>query len=522
MNTLVSNVIDSFESILVGIQDYLRFNPKRLFDLETADSEGIFVTKDRGLVSVIALRGVTQLIGAQEYKNLVACWEEWLAPFAKSGHDFAFIYEEDTEGVVERLERNFDGIRQQSKRLGIDVSDIIDEKIERNVPYVHNDTAYLVVSTHLRAFRKFELKELRKKHKEEQSKTSGKGDELVAASEAMESAIYYDDMRLKHIEMVQNIYNKVVSTPQASTLCELLSTVSATRTIKRQLDSEGVAETWKPETLDIGEVIPKLPLNGKRRFDISHLLPRKLEDQLIEESENIGSRYAFIGNRFYSAISVERMAFERKPFADLVSILHENRMPFRIAIWLLGDGMKYREWNAQLAHNLKWLSRQNRNISEALDGLKTLADKGKAIVAPAISAVTWASAKELVTDSGKVKYDLELIRQRSVRLSTALQTWGDQQTSDRVGDTVEGVLSATAACLSQPIAPLHQYPLNEVLKCVRLNDRPLSGIRALCYCGRLVAQYSHFSKTVRYKAPMSRCLWGLWGMPSPQLLTCLI
>ena len=117
--------------------------------LTTVEDDTSFVTKDGGLMSLLSLRGHLRVVGAEELARLTEQLLSLLGSLLASGesHRVDLIFSGDPARTPEAIERLLEPSARTATRLGLDLRDLVAERVRHLPAYTHAETIYLVVWT---------------------------------------------------------------------------------------------------------------------------------------------------------------------------------------------------------------------------------------------------------------------------------------------------------------------------------------------------------------------------------------
>ena len=183
---------------------------------------------------------------------------------------------------------------------------------------------------------------------------------------------------------------------------------------------------------------------------LSGVLWPPLGKQLIpRDAENIDLRTCRIGDRIFSSIFVDLFPQEVQNFNKLFHRAVSAKVPWRMSFFVESNGLQGMSFKSLLAAILSFSSRYNRLISDAnkiLQHIHVATDD--AVVKLRIILTTWAP-----------EGDIPLLRNRAAELSKAVQGWGNCETSERCGDSFDGVISSALGMTMTPASTVSAAPL---------------------------------------------------------------
>ena len=170
--------------------------------------------------------------------------------------------------------------------------------------------------------------------------------------------------------------------------------------------------------------------------------------------ENIGLKYARIGDLIYAPLYIELFPKDIKPFYELFRRLLSAGLPWRISYFLGGDGIKISQSKNMLAQVLSFTSHHNKLIADAHRLLKTLHERSDdPIIKLQVCLTTWAPQNKP-----------DLLKERSAKLYKITQSWGNCQVGDISGDAFATTISSALAFTNKIAATASAAPLSDVIR----------------------------------------------------------
>ncbi|HCD7250454.1 TPA: ATP-binding protein, partial [Escherichia coli] len=136
----------------------------------------IFLTEQGHYASVFEVEGTYCQFNEQEalteeekrdpslFSNYIDRLQNLLnSEFKNVGHKLSFVFEKDPDKAEEELRKLLAHQYRSLKRMGLDLTDILDERIEKMVPFVARERAFLVVYTAREALAPTEIKDEEKR-----------------------------------------------------------------------------------------------------------------------------------------------------------------------------------------------------------------------------------------------------------------------------------------------------------------------------------------------------------------------
>lgn len=408
--------------------------------LETADDKQTLVAEDGSLVSLIRVDGSRQIIGAREYANILEQGTMKLGSrFDRPGYALQVVYIRNPDRIGRELRSMIRPARQAAEGVGLEMDDLMDERVRNLRNYLAWEECYFVLWTRASALSKTEAKKERK-NRQERNKN------WFVAAESQRPTAALDLLRTRHRSYVASM---------ASSLSEMgiqnavLEVHDALRAIRGSMFPGRISDGW--QACLPGDPIP--PRAPRSTNDYSDVLWPPLRHQLCTyDAEVKGPGVVRIANRLWSAVDVTLPPADATPFPVLLARYVDADIPFRISFLIEGGGAAAVQMKSFLASMLAFTNSTNAQIKHSIESLQALA-KDEAVVKLRMSAATWAPEGHM-----------DLIEDRAAVLAQGLESWGYCQVSQVSGDPLDEVMSSVPGIACASTAPEAIAPLTEVLK----------------------------------------------------------
>jgi len=433
------------ESIFAWISTALKQNALSYCDLETADNRHTLVAKDGCLLSIIRLHGYKRFVGPNEYAYLCELLNSALQPaYSGSGHFVQFFFAYDQAHIGSRIEEALQPAIKTAKRLGLKIDDIFESRIKTLSHFCADEDCFIVLWTNNEAIEKSHYKRLVKQRSDRLKEYK-----LPQMPGAQNVFAVLADLRNIHQSFLSTL---VEDLQHAGFYLQLLDVHKGAHEIRKTIDPNYTTPDWEPFLP--GDRLP-LQLKGNLKKDVSYLMWPPLDMQLMPRSgENMGLKYARIGDMCYAPIFIELFPKDIKPFYDLFRRFLPANLPWRISYFIGGEGIKITQSKTLLAQVLSFSSHHNKLIADAHRLLKTLHERSDdPIVKLHVCLATWAPY-------GK----LDLLKERAAKLYKITQSWGNCQIGDISGDAFATTVSSALAFTSKIAATASAAPLSDVVQ----------------------------------------------------------
>lgn len=446
MPKIIDSVLDTVDSFYAWLCASLHQTTESYCDVETADSPTVLVTHDGSLLSIIKIDGVTTLLGAPEFKRL----HEGLAltlqsAMARKGHAFQvlFNYSSDLQEVSDEISDIFAPARETSKRLGLDLDDLFEERIKVLSRWCGHESVFFVLYTRPTLLSNEQLDRANK----EKLKVIREA-KLPPFKRTQNILAPMPDLRDTHDAFVRSLLNDFQN---LSVRVKLLNVHEAVYQMRMTVDPDFTDKSWKP-------ILPgdKIPVRDFERFtgEITDFLWPALGKQIMpRDAENLDMRTVRIGDRIYSSVFIDLFPKDIKMFMYLMQRTLAANIPWRISFLVESDGLSTIKLKSLIASILSFSSAQNRLLSDSKKLLEYLEiNTDDAIVRLRVAACTWAP-----------EGNIALLRTRTSELSKAMEGWGTCEVSEMSGDPFAGAVSSMLGVTLNNIANASVAPLSNVV-----------------------------------------------------------
>ncbi len=371
--------------------------------------------------------------------------------------------------------------------MGLDIDDILEEKIAGNAKFCQRERLWLCFYTSTGILNKADQTRANKQMKSARA-------QLPKAGDSQQVLSYFDSIRKTHSATVKAVINSVTV---AGLDCTLLSTDSVLRNVIYSIQGPDIAKHWTPDTLAWGEVAeerqrrneaiasPRLastPSTGYKRYlrqvttennaSLEPILPRPLRDQLLPDSIATAGNFVITNNRIYAPVHVVRHAHAPTDFDQLLQTMAGT--PFRIVFTLTPDGLSENMINSIMTGAFSWISSTNRQINQARSQLREHEEKNNGtVVGLSIAAVTWAPIEQSIdAETNRFIYNTQAIESRVNKLIASCTDWGSTHAAATTADPTEALLSTIPGLVRSHITSITPAPLVDVLTMI-----PISRVR---------------------------------------------
>lgn len=446
MGRAIESFLDGIDTFLAWFSTGIKQTTEAYCSLETADSPTVLVAKDGSLVSMLKISGVTALVGEEEFARLHEGISASLqTAMSRPGHAVQtfFSYDPDENEISEIINQIYEPAKQTAQRLSLNLADLFAERRSHLADYCAYEKVYLVLWTRPSSLTNEQVKQA---HKEKLRMIRDK--KAVPFKVSQNLMAVFPEMRDSHDAFVRAVVNDF---NVLNLYTSLLGVHEALREVRLSVDPEFTQRDWRP-TLPGDKLRPREIKQYKG--DISDILWPSLAKQLLpRDAENLGLRFARIGDRIYSSCFIDLFPKDIKPFAHLFNKTLPLRIPWRMSFMLESGGLETLRLKGLLTSILSFSSGQNRLISDAVNLLKYIElNTDNTVVRLRVAFATWAPEGETA-----------LLRRRASELAKAVEGWGATEISEVSGDPFAGVASSMLGVSTDSVATPSAAPLNDAV-----------------------------------------------------------
>lgn len=365
--------------------------------------------------------------------------------FRTPGHKISMVLERDPEGGEAEIRNMLAPQYSSLRRTGMQMEDILDEKIATLSPWLIRERCWLSVWSSHEATSRTEYTDYLKKKTQTET--------------AMPHARYgqplweqmFSGLKIRHDALINTLIH-ALSADRKGQLVRLMETAEVCRELRSQILRGQVPRDWRPVLA--GE---NRPAGWPQQDDISALLAPPLNFQLFSDDVETSGSLVRAGGLWHGTASIVLPPQQLQSMNDLIVRIPRS-VPWRIRMDIAPGGMKKLQGKRFLASMGRFIN----SIRPLSDAIETLAetDRTTPVCVMTIVASTWAATKE------DCRRNLMLLR-------SALEGWGICEVTTTFGDPRRGWVNSLLAASTSSGPNLLYPPLNEALWLAPFN-RPAS------------------------------------------------
>ena len=432
--------MNTLQKLLAPFQKALRQSVSSFINLETADNETTLVSTDGSLISYVKIEGSKQIIGEEEFKNIVEGSTIKIGSrFDRQGHALQIYFVRDPGRIENVLGSLVRPIQLSADNIGLDLEDLINERVRHLKRFLSHEEAYFVLWTRPSVLTKNEVERATKDSKEEAK-------DWVNAPGSQYPYSALEPLRTRHKSFVAAVMGAFDELGISGDLLEVHQALTA---VRNNLFPDRANENWR--ACLPGDPIPaRAP---KSKVDMSDILWPNIPNQLVAgDAKVLGKSVCRIGNTYWAGADMTLGPMDATSFPNLLNRLVEADLPFRISFLLEGGGVYATQMRTFLATIMGPTNAANKQVKYSLEGLQAMA-RNEPVVRMRISFATWCDIDEKD----------EILDRLSV-LIQAIESWGYCQVSEFSGDPLDCVMSSAMGIHCAGTAPTGIAPMAEMMK----------------------------------------------------------
>ncbi len=439
-------------AFLAPIQQAMRQSVSSFIQLETADNETTMVSRDGSLISYIKVDGSRQIIGNEEFENIIeGATIKIGSRFDSQGHALQVFFTRDPERIRKELEAQIRPSRVSAEAIGLEIEDVFEERINTLQRFLTHEECYFVLWTRPSALSKNEFQRTAKETREKVKK-------WVPAVNAQYPFAALEPLRTRHKTYVGAVMSAL---DELGMSADLLEVHDALRHVRNNLFPDHANDGW--QACLPGDPIP--PRAPGDRVDMSDLLWPSLPGQMTAaDAKTIGKSVVRMGDLMYAGGDMSLGPMDATGFPVLLNRLVEADIPFRISFLIEGGGAYATQFRAFLASIMTPTNAANRQVKYSLEGLQNLA-RSEPVVRLRVSFATWCR----ISEKDKIHDQLSILLQ-------SIESWGYCQVSEFSGDPLDCVMSSAMGIHCAGTAPTGIAPMKEIMRLLPW-QRPSSPFR---------------------------------------------
>ncbi|MBL4803764.1 MAG: type IV secretion protein IcmB [Alphaproteobacteria bacterium] len=432
--------MNTIQKLIAPFQKAMRQSVSSFVQLETADSDTVMVSTDGSLLSYVKIEGSKQIIGEEEYNKIVESSTIKIgARFDRQGHAMQVYYVRDPGRIEEVLKGLVRPIRQTAHNVGIEIDDLIDERVRHLQRFLSHEEAYFVLWTRPSVLTKNESERATKEAKENTK-------DWVNAPNSQYPMAALEPLRTRHKSFMAAVLGALDEMGISGNVLEVHDAMTA---VRANLFPDRANDQWKA-CLPGDPIPPRAPTN---RIDMSDILWPSVPNQIVAGDAKVLSKAVVrIGNIYWAGGDMTLGPMDATAFPSLLNRLVDADIPFRISFLIEGGGVYATQMRTFLATIMGPTNAANKQIKYSLEGLQALA-RNEPVVRMRCSFATWCTVDEKD----------EILDRQSILLQ-AIESWGYCQVSEFSGDPLDCIMSSAMGIHCSGTAPTGIAPMIEIMR----------------------------------------------------------
>jgi len=398
----------------------------------------ILVTRNCSMLTVFELTGSMDVVGDAEFESITDNLRRAMTSyFQKAGYSVEFSFERDPELVQQRVRTLMQPAYDTVKRIGLDLNDVLDDRVQRVSSLCSHESCYVLLYTHLTAMAPDELKRELARHKAAMKEYNVKP--MLAAQSA--TAIM-KGLISRHESFIEAMEKDFL---YAKLHVERLSTHQAARAIRMSYDRQRTDPKWRP-TLPGDAYTPR----SSRGNPVDDYYLPKFSEQMCSSKIETDGDFVRINGQYHGSAYMELGPQEIHDFMLLFNRVGKD-IPWRVKFSIEPGGLDSAKLKGIVVSIIGFTSDVNKAIKRSFDALGEARKNGECDVSVRITAATWGP-------------DKKTCESRLSALVSAMQGWGVTQVSTDTGDPLLGLASTLPGFSDKSVAPRLIPPLSHLVR----------------------------------------------------------
>jgi hypothetical protein len=451
MSDFIEKVINSISSGLVKrhVADYLM--------PEIPNSSDVIDLVDGSQMTVIKVVGLQVINGEKEFNSGIQALENYLKTTVnRNGHYCVAFFERDTDYTPREIDAVLKPMSNTAKVLGMDISDILDDRRTILLQKTVYEACYFAVITTAAS-----LGPVAKTAFEERAKRNRQYRGTLKGENSPNYYVHLDEIDNYHRTHVESLADAL---RVGSISFDILNVEQACSALGFQLERATRSPTWRarvgrtPGARDKRINYPMVA-SQKDLSDQSYIFQQPLSDALTSNDHSTmdvdGTRlpdgYHRQGNMYYCTLIVKFWPDVLTSFQDLFRIVGRE-LPYRVAYYVDNNQEFSLSVNSAVRAVITgWANRRNVIAQEQKEIMRDL----KA------ANINYLRFRGQVTTWGKSRKEIE----RNVQsLQTSLSKWGSCETLIYSPNPIEAFASSCVGATYNTPAPSHYAPPADIAR----------------------------------------------------------
>jgi len=298
-------------------------------EIETCHGDAL-ITKQGDYLSIVRLDGMLRMSTRTDIERIATAMRTDIAgALEKRGHAIVGCYASDPDLAVREIERlNMDSCRQVAREMGIDLTNILDERLRLWSSVMRWEAGYYILWTQRGVLTKEERKQVKEEQAAMAKECSGIGD-------AQKFFLRSEVMAAHHAGFVSRIVSSLKRHDVAATE---LSAHDALIVAREAMYRETVGSSWRPILVGDRFMARWPEEDGKSAVKEGLLWPAIRDHFFYLDAVTHDSQRVEIGDNEFACVDLAVGPEDVRPFVELASRLGQDRIPWRVSLVLEGGG----------------------------------------------------------------------------------------------------------------------------------------------------------------------------------------
>lgn len=420
---LLGGLGNSINDLLARFQKVKKSTVSDYCPLVGVVNDYTYFQDNTSLVTTFEVKGATFLVGDAERKHIVSDLQDVFTTLLREPNcGIQIVYQRDRRQIKERLEGLYQPMLGKAKSLKLDAERLINERINKLVPYLAGTEVYISVYTYpTQLISTQAMKEFRK-----QQNIDMDPDYPVEGYNGIQVYMEPDVVEHRHESTVRALETAL---KKMRIEAVKLSVHDAAYIARKLLFPEETAPTWRPRLpgddndTRVYQMSP-YTLNNIDAYTYPSI-GRQIAAAGVDRGEGALNGVNKVGSRYVGTQLMQLSPTTPKSFDDFMEQLGDMEMPIRVSMTFYGGAEAFYN-KISLKKGLAYLTAltwpANKKIAAAAETLTDEIDeKGKSACGISLAVSTWAD-------------DAKTAESRVKKLGRAMDAWGDMQTAPEVGD----------------------------------------------------------------------------------------
>lgn len=450
------------ESLFLSLDEFFKIvsevagkNAINLILPETNLNQTILSTKTNSMVSLLEIKGIRTLKSTSDFNYMINDIESKLSPYlGKHGYYMQVVMNYNPQKAKQEVNRSIGPMKDTANTIGLDLDFIFEDWEEKLSQWTSYEKVYLAIWTRPDVLTKHNHKAAIKEASKRIITTS-------FSKNAMNISLYLPSLLNFHKSFVSGVK---IALSTGGIIFEELSCHEALKVMRSEIDDAATSPDWLP-ILRGDKIIPRIKNRIDNQTDLENVLYPKIGSQVIpRDPEDLNTTMVQIGEELHHPLILKIPPQEPQTFNSLLGVLNNKDFPWRLSFGINGGSASF-GIKGFLARIFSKTSTDNALIVKSLEYLQHLAESNISTVEFKASFDTWVYAHE---ENAEMK-----LKSQASEILSAIQSWGNAEVSDIIGDPTLGVLSTIPGAMDFIPSQGAGSPLKDTIKMLPL-VRPAS------------------------------------------------